>query len=745
MSQLPLTAKYRPQCFADVAGQEAVKAILSRACHEDKIAPAYLFSGTRGVGKTTVARIMAKAVNCAQAPTAEPCNQCRHCLQITQGACVDVVEIDGASNRGIDDARRIKEDIGYAPMDSRYKVFIIDEAHMLTTPAFNALLKTLEEPPPNVTFILATTEPHKFPATIISRCQHFIFKRLVLSGLEAHLGKILDSESVPWSPAALRLIARRASGSVRDGMSLLSQVLALGKEQLTEEDVRSVLGLAGQEVMFRLMEAVRDQDAAGLSLLLREILDQGLDLGFFLRELTTTWRNLFLLHQAGDKGRSLLELSDDEIEQWQAWAAQFHLSQIHACWQLTLEGQRRVLTSVEPALALELLLLNLAYLPQLLSLEQLSRQAATCAPAASPGAPAGRATSAPRPARAPAPSPATVAAPAPATAPAQPRPSGPEPVSASAPEPRSARAHVPGGVGVSEHTSPAPARPRTAPLSPRTIETPSDRPDSGQPAPVVHPSEELEAVTTVSGGPGQLDAAAAGDAARALPKGLTPEFSSSPDASPAEPGHGDSVEASELVEAYSWDAARHAPDFSRAADDSERPAPQRYPDEFHEPQPDDLGVTAGSETLGAYAPPPEASSGGQAPDAGATQKAARGPRTWQGFQAFLETEAARPAPRGAMALKSCTGEIAGATLTLASPGAFQYDQLSNPMLLTWLQERAREYLGPEASVRLQPPASALRRERDAVEEAAAHPTVKRLQEEFDARMIPGSARIFSER
>ena len=171
-----LAALYRPQTFAEVVGQDMVKSILSRAAREDRVAPAYLLSGTRGVGKTTIARIFAKALNCEHAPTGEPCNQCESCRRITQGNFVDVVEIDGASNRGIDDIRRLRDAVGYAPLEGRYKVFIIDEAHMLTKEAFNALLKTLEEPPARVTFIMATTEQHKFPVTIISRCQHFVFR-----------------------------------------------------------------------------------------------------------------------------------------------------------------------------------------------------------------------------------------------------------------------------------------------------------------------------------------------------------------------------------------------------------------------------------------------------------------------------------------------------------------------------------------------------------------------------------------
>jgi len=376
MSTVSLTAKYRPQRFADVAGQEAVKRILSRAAAEDRIAPAYLFSGTRGVGKTTLARVLAKALNCETAPTAEPCNVCSQCRQITAGVSPDVIEIDAATHGKVDDARRLKEDVGYAPLNSRYKVFIIDEAHMLTTQAFNALLKTLEEPPGRVTFILATTEPHKFPATIISRCQHYLFKRLAQGELEAHLVSLLEREAVPFEAKAVSLIARRGAGSVRDSMSLLAQVLALGGTELTEADARNVLGLAGQDVFFGLIEAIRAEDGPGVVEVLRQVLDKGLDIGFFLRELASMWRNLFLLRQAGEKALAVVDLPAEEAGSWLEWAGRIEAAHIHACWQMTLEGQRRVQTSLEPALALELLLLNMAYLPRLLPLQNLASCAA---------------------------------------------------------------------------------------------------------------------------------------------------------------------------------------------------------------------------------------------------------------------------------------------------------------------------------------------------------------------------------
>jgi len=372
MSHAALTAKYRPQTFAQVAGQETIKAILSRASLEQRVAPAYLFSGTRGVGKTTLARIFAKALNCRSAPAGEPCNSCDQCRAITVGSAVDVVEIDGASNRGIDDVRRLKEVVGYAPMEGGYKIFIIDEAHMLSREAFNALLKTLEEPPARVTFIMATTEPHKFPATIISRCQHFVCKPLPESGLIAHLSQVLGTEGITFDESALRLIARRGAGSVRDSMSLLGQVLALGEGRLTEASVRSVLGLAGQEAFITLLQAVKDGDSVGLSALLRDMLEQGLDMGFFLRELASLWRALFMLRQSGEGALGVIDLPENEARRYLEMSHDFSLQHIHACWQMTLEGQRRVLTSLEPALALELLLLNIGMLPRLLSLENLS-------------------------------------------------------------------------------------------------------------------------------------------------------------------------------------------------------------------------------------------------------------------------------------------------------------------------------------------------------------------------------------
>ena len=380
MKHLSLAAKYRPQTFAQVAGQDMVKAVLSRAAAEDRVAAAYLLSGTRGVGKTTIARIFAKALNCRHAPGPEPCNQCDQCRKITQGSHVDVTEIDGASNNSVEDARALRENIGYAPMEGRYKVFIIDEAHMLSRSAFNALLKTLEEPPARVVFIFATTEAHKFPITIVSRCQHFVFRHLGEDALVQHLSQVLNKENVPFEEGAVRLIARRAAGSVRDSMSLLDQTLALGGDNLTSAVTRDVLGLAGQELFADLFDALHARDCAAVSQLCASLFRQGVDIGFFVRELAGHLRDLFLLRQGGEAVAPTLGLPGEEILFWQGLAPRFSAGHLHAAWQMVLDAQRGIVQNPEPAAALELLLLNLALLPQLLPLERMDSVPAPSAP-----------------------------------------------------------------------------------------------------------------------------------------------------------------------------------------------------------------------------------------------------------------------------------------------------------------------------------------------------------------------------
>lgn len=350
---------------------------LSRAAAESRPAPAYLLSGTRGVGKTTIARIFAKALNCSAGPSAEPCNQCEQCRHIIAGNHVDVCEIDGASNTGVDDVRALREKLGFVPMEGKFKIFIIDEAHMLSKSAFNALLKTLEEPPRHTVFVFATTEAHRFPATIISRCQHFVFRHLPEELIFEHLSTILAKENVAYEDAALRLIAKRASGSARDSLSLLDQVLSITTGALTAQGVRAALGLAGIEFFSELFTALSAANCAKVVELAKQILFNGVDIGFFVRELANWLRNLFLWRQSGEAIITAIKPSSDELAFFKQFSPLFSAAHLHSSWQMVLEAQRGISQSPDPGAVLELLLINLAMLPHLLPIglvDNISRQ-----------------------------------------------------------------------------------------------------------------------------------------------------------------------------------------------------------------------------------------------------------------------------------------------------------------------------------------------------------------------------------
>jgi DNA polymerase III subunit gamma/tau len=266
MSYLVLARKWRPQRFEDIVGQGHVNQVLRNAIGAGRIAHAYLFTGVRGVGKTTAARILAKALNCENGPTADPCNQCSHCVEITEGRSLDVYEIDGASNRGIDEVRQIIENVKYQPANSRFKIYIIDEVHQVTKDAFNALLKTLEEPPPFVKFILATTEPHRLPETILSRCQRFDFRRISTREVIRRLREIAEKESLRITDGALLLLAREAEGSMRDAQSLLEQVLSYaapgeGETNIDERLLEEILGVTERRVLYEISQAAIRSDA----------------------------------------------------------------------------------------------------------------------------------------------------------------------------------------------------------------------------------------------------------------------------------------------------------------------------------------------------------------------------------------------------------------------------------------------------------------------------------------------------
>jgi DNA polymerase-3 subunit gamma/tau len=291
--------RYRPQQFAELIGQESVAELLSHAVQGDRVAHAYLFTGARGVGKTSSARILAKALNCVEGPTARPCDRCDICRGIASGDDVDVLEIDAASNRGIDEVREIRQNVQFRPSRARFKVYIIDEVHMLTGPAFNALLKTLEEPPAGVKFILATTEVGKIPITILSRCQRFDFRNIAAPRIAEHLKVIVGQEELEADDAAIDLIARRAGGSMRDAESLLDQLLAFG-ERLTPELVHRLVGTAPAECVAGIARAIFGNDPASAVKLLHEALHEGAHVGELIDQLVELWRDLMLAASCGN-------------------------------------------------------------------------------------------------------------------------------------------------------------------------------------------------------------------------------------------------------------------------------------------------------------------------------------------------------------------------------------------------------------------------------------------------------------
>lgn len=309
-----IARKWRPAAFDDVVGQEHVTRTLKNAITGGRVAHAYLFTGPRGVGKTTVARVLAKSLNCIDAPTVKPCGKCAACTEIAQGTSMDVIEIDGASNRGIDEIRNLRDSVRYASVGGKKKVYIIDEVHMLTQEAFNALLKTLEEPPPHVVFVFATTQPLKVPQTIVSRCQRFDFRRIATADIAARLKEICRGEGYKCEDGALALISQQADGSMRDAQSMLEQVLAFGGGSVTEADIRPIMGLRGSEVLSKIGKAIIAGDEKGVIGLLGDAFDAGvdpLDLAVSLIE----WIRYLLVTSIDAESRELLSLTAETREE----------------------------------------------------------------------------------------------------------------------------------------------------------------------------------------------------------------------------------------------------------------------------------------------------------------------------------------------------------------------------------------------------------------------------------------------
>ncbi len=353
MSYLVLARKWRPAKFEDIVGQGFVTKTLQNAITSGRVAHAFLFTGARGVGKTSMARILAKSLNCENGPTVSPCNECENCKEITAGNCIDVLEIDGASNRGIDEVRELRENIKYFPSKSRNKIYIIDEVHMLTKEAFNALLKTLEEPPAHAVFIFATTEPHKIPITILSRCQRFDFKKISLKDICAHLKFILGKEGVKLSDASILQVAKAANGSMRDSQSILDQIISFGGANISDEDVNNILGVIDRSIIYSLVKAVLQKDAGMAFQVINNIYNYGYDINQFCFNILETFRDIIAFKVSKDP-KELLDLSDGELSEIEGFAKDIDVNELLLIFNILYKAEEDITKSLTPKMILEM-------------------------------------------------------------------------------------------------------------------------------------------------------------------------------------------------------------------------------------------------------------------------------------------------------------------------------------------------------------------------------------------------------
>lgn len=366
-----IARKWRPQTFADVVGQTHITQTLANALKNGRIPHALLFTGPRGTGKTSSARILAKALRCPNAKDFIPCNTCPSCQEIAAGRSLDVQELDAASNNSVDDVRKLLEGVMNAPSSGRWKIYIVDEVHMLSTSAFNALLKTLEEPPAHVLFILATTEVHKIPETILSRCQRFDFKRIPTRQITEHLRTVCEGEGVKAEDEALWMIARQGDGSMRDAQSLLDQVITFANGNLTKDVVTRILGLTDRGLLFEALTHLLARDTHGMLRVLEKLALAGLEPRLFANELLETLRHLLVVKISGSEMSEILDLPDAELKHFADLGAPMSEEEIHFLFDMALKGAGDIARAQDPRLVLEVLLLRMASAPRILDLQSL--------------------------------------------------------------------------------------------------------------------------------------------------------------------------------------------------------------------------------------------------------------------------------------------------------------------------------------------------------------------------------------
>ena len=368
MSYQVLARKWRPQLFEEVVGQKHVVKTLQNAISSNRIAHAFLFSGQRGVGKTSIARILAKALNCQEGPTPQPCGQCTSCKEIAEGNAIDVLEIDGASNTGVDDIRELRESVKYVPSGNRYKIYIIDEVHMLSNNAFNALLKTLEEPPAHVIFMFATTEPQKIPTTVLSRCQRFDLRRISLEAIVKQLSEITSKENITISEQGLKWLAREAEGSMRDAQSILDRVISYAGKQINDEDIAEVLGIVDKSLLVRTSRAILDKDAKGCLDIVNDLFHFGYDTRQFYQAFLEHLRNLIIVKISKNPAQ-LIELPQNECDVLKEQGKDSEVETLQRLFDIWLKAEDEINRSSLPQIVLEMVLLKMVYLKRLLPLD----------------------------------------------------------------------------------------------------------------------------------------------------------------------------------------------------------------------------------------------------------------------------------------------------------------------------------------------------------------------------------------